>query len=100
PVRAETAERITVQPDGSLVVSRRASRVDRYQLARFTTWKRPATLAGDPYVYQLDAQGIRQAERQGISVSQIGSFVNRLLDGGPVPTVIASLLENWRTGPA
>ncbi len=100
PTPIENEERITVQPDGSLVVSRRASRVDRYQLARFSTWKRPATLAGDPYIYQLDAQGIRQAERQGISVPQIGSFVNRLLDGGPVPTAIASLLENWRTGPA
>ncbi len=99
PTSSEPEERITVQPDGSFLVSRRASSVDRFQLARFTTWNRPGTLAGDPYVYQLDAQGIRQADQQGISVSQIVSFINRLLDGSPAPAVIASLLENWRTGP-
>jgi hypothetical protein len=98
PMPNEVDEKIIIQPDGTFIATRRVSRMDRFQLARFTTWQKPATLAGEPYLYRLDAQGIQRAEDQGVTVANIGTFVNRLLDGSPMPSAIGSLLENWRSG--
>jgi hypothetical protein len=100
PMPNEVDEKITVQPDGTFIATRRVSRMDRFQLARFTTWQKPATLSGEPYIYRLDAQGIQRADGQGVTVANIGTFVNRLLEGNPMPPAIGSLLENWRSGAA
>lgn len=74
PAPAETEDKITAQNDGTLIVTRKSSRLDRFQLARFTTWAKPATLKGDPYLYKLDAHGIQRAADQGINTEQIGAF--------------------------
>ncbi len=96
PTPPEPEEKITVQEDGTLLISRKTSRVDRFQAARFTTW----VTAGDPYIYRLDAEGIQQAAEQGINTGHIASFINRALGDSPIPPSIAHLLDNWRTGPA
>jgi hypothetical protein len=100
PTPNETEDKIVVQPDGTLLASRKVARIDRFQLARFTTWLKPATLTGDPYVYRLDAQGIQRADAQGVNTGHIATFINRIMDGTPVPAAITKMLENWRTGPA
>jgi hypothetical protein len=96
PNPAETEDKITVKDDGTLLVSRKVPRVDRFQAARFTTW----VSAGDPYVYRLDAEGIQQAAAQGINSGHISSFISRALGDAPPPPNIAQLLDNWRSGPA
>lgn len=95
---AEAEDKIVVQQDGTLVASRKVPRIDRFQLARFTTWAQPASLKGDPYVYRLDAAGIQRASDQAITTEHISTFIKRVLDGAPVPPVIAKLLETWRSG--
>ncbi|HEX2621201.1 MAG TPA: hypothetical protein VHL11_13665, partial [Phototrophicaceae bacterium] len=98
PQPPETEDKITVQPDGTLIASRKVPRLDRFQMARFTTWIHPATLKGDPYTYRLDAPGIQRASDQAITTEHIGAFIKRVLDGGAVPPPMAKLLETWRSG--
>lgn len=100
PSPAETDEKVVVQPDGTLIATRRVPRIDRFQMARFTTWYSPATLEGAPYTYRLNAQGIQQAEAQGITTGHIHAFVTRMLDGASLPAPITHLLEVWQAGPA
>ncbi|MEZ4671268.1 MAG: hypothetical protein R3E39_25470 [Anaerolineae bacterium] len=96
PTPADPEDKITIKDDGTLLISRKVPRVDRFQAARFTTWGP----AGDPYTYKLDAAGIQQAAGQGINVGHISSFVARALGDAPVPTAITRLLENWQSGPS
>ncbi len=94
PTPTEPEDKIIVKDDGTLLISRKVSRVDRFQAARFTSW----VSAGDPYTYKLDGAGIQQAAEQGINTGHIASFISRVLGDAPVPANIARLLENWRGG--
>lgn len=94
PAPPEPEGKIEVQEDGTLLVSRRVSRIDRFQVARFASW----VSAGDPYTYRLDGPGIAQADRQGINTGHISAFLKRALGEEPVPMKIAMLLQNWQGG--
>lgn len=96
PTPADPEDKIIVKDDGTLLISRKVPRVDRFQAARFTTWG----AAGDPYTYKLDAAGVQQAAEQGINTGHISSFISRALGDAPVPPTLARLLDNWRSGPA
>lgn len=95
PTPPEPEDKITVQEDGTLLVPRKVSRIDRFQVARFTTWATP----GDPYTYRLDGPGIAQADRQGINTGHISAFLKRALGEEPLPSKIAQLLQSWQSGP-
>jgi hypothetical protein len=90
PAPTEQEEKVVVQQDGTLIASRKVSRIDRFQAARFTTW---GAVSSDKYVYKLDNAGIQQAAKQGIEPSHIASFITRSLDNGTLPPTIARLLE-------
>jgi len=94
PQPPEPNENILVRDDGVLIASRKVSRLDRFQVARFTTWGD----GGAPYHYRLDAAGIKQAEGQGINIGHIKTFLTRHLDGQALPPVIARLLDSWQGG--
>jgi len=94
PNPADPEDKITVKDDGTLLISRKVTRVDRFQAARFTSW----VSAGDPYVYRLDAAGIQQAGDQSINTGHIASFISRALGDAPLPAAIAQLLDNWSGG--
>jgi hypothetical protein len=94
PAPPETEDKVIVEEDGTLRVSRRVPRIDRFQVARFTTWGQP----GDPYNYILDGPGIAQAARQGINTGHISAFLKRMLEDKPLPTKIERLLQGWQGG--
>ena len=94
PQPAEPPTKIDVRNDGSLRVSRRVDRFERFQLARFAR----CLSAGDPYIYLLDAPGIQRAAAQGITTAHIQAFVARQLAGNPMPQPIVKLLRNWQDG--
>jgi hypothetical protein len=96
PTPADPPDKIIVENDGTLRVSRKIERLDRFQIARFTIWGE----AGDPYTYKLDARGIEQARQQGIHIEHINSFMERIMGDTPMPRQVRQLLENWRTGPS
>ncbi|MBI1257908.1 MAG: hypothetical protein GC204_10590 [Chloroflexi bacterium] len=95
PNPPEQADKIEVQNDGTILMSRKVPRIDRFQLARFTSWES----AGGTYSYRLDPPGIERAARQGINVGHIGAFITRALGETSLPPSVARLLDNWKTGP-
>jgi len=96
PTPPDPQDKVVVRDDGTLLVSRKVSRIDRFQVARFTSWVSP----GDPYTYKLDARGVSRAAGQGINTNHISAFISKQLNDAPLPPTIARLLESWRAGPA
>ncbi len=95
PYPPDPSELITINDDGVFVVSRRVSRVDRFQVARFTTWGTPDSAE---YYYRLDAEGIEMAGKQNITTGHILTFLKKHADGKPLPDRVNQLLENWQGG--
>ena len=99
PAPPEPEDKIGIQPDGTLLISRKVSRFERFQAMRFTTWMQPAE-SSEPFIYKLNAEGIRQAAEQNINTGHIAAFINRVLDGAQMPEAIARLLQVWEGGAA
>jgi len=96
PDPPEDRPHMTVQPDGTILAPRMASRYERFQLARITEWG----AAGDPYEYRLSATGLQRAIEQGVPVDAIRAFLRRT-SGDRVPESILRLLAQWeQTGDA
>ena len=96
PAPPDPDDKISVRDDGTILVSRKIARVDRFQVARFTTWG----AAGDPYAYRLDGAGIQQAAEQGITPAHIVSFLGRTMGDAPLPAAVKRLLDQWERGPS
>jgi hypothetical protein len=98
PKPADPPEAIIIEPDGRLRVSRKVARVDRFQAMRFSEWQpAPPLDENAPYLYQLTAAGIAQADAQGINTGHISAFLARF-SGGALPEKIERLLQTWRGG--
>lgn len=99
PSPPEDPEPITVNADGTLLVSRKASRLDRFQAARFTSWADAPPLGSDAaFTYKLDRAGVAQADAQGIETTHIRAFLGRMLGDTPLPERVEQVLANWRGG--
>ncbi|MEL6271684.1 MAG: hypothetical protein AAFR22_17895, partial [Chloroflexota bacterium] len=97
----DAPEPVIVEDDGTLLVTRKVSRIDRFQVARFTTWETaPAPDSGDPFAYVLDMSGVRQADTQGINTGHITTFLRRMLGDDPVPEKIERVLRAYQSGDA
>ena len=94
PPVAEQPAPFGARDDGALLVSRRANRFERFQLARFAR----CLQAADPYIYMIDGESIERAEAQGISRQQIHTFITKQLAGSPLPLPVIKLLRDWGTG--
>ncbi|MGV2435098.1 MAG UNVERIFIED_CONTAM: helicase-associated domain-containing protein [Anaerolineae bacterium] len=99
PQPNEESEAIIVQADNSILASRKLSRIDRFQLARFTSWEvAPSLMSGQPYLYRLTPDGLSAAEAQGIEVAHITAFIKRAAQLATVPAHVEQLLQNWEAG--
>lgn len=99
PTPQDTPEPIVMTDDGKLFVSRKVSRVDRFQVARFTTWETVHALGEEkPFEYALNGRGIKRADEQGITTDHIRKFLTRVLEDEPIPDSIAHLLDQWQSG--
>lgn len=96
PSPQEQPDKIDVQPDGTILVSRKVPRIDRFQVARFASW----VSSGQTYTYKLDGESIQRAGRQGINVGHISAFLVKALDDAPLPQPVNRLLETWKGGAA
>jgi hypothetical protein len=94
PGRPEQPEPLAIGADGVIGVSRKASRLERYTVARFTSW-----LDGDPpYQYRLDADGLERAAGQGITLELIRKFLEHHAPENQVPPSILRFLDDWKQG--
>ncbi len=91
PAQPEQEGGLTLLDDGTLEVSRRVSRYERFQLARFTEW----LSAGEPYRYRFSLRGLRRASIQGIEGRHVRAFLSRALGTEALPTGVTTLLERW-----
>ena len=99
PDPPEEPEPITVGTDGTLTVSRKVSRLDRFQAARFTSWGDAPPLGSEAaFSYKLDRAGVAQADAQGIETTHIRAFLGRMLGDDPLPERIEQVLTHWRGG--
>ncbi len=94
PNPPDQPDKIELQPDGVIQVSRKVARIDRFQLARFTSWEEISS----GYTYRLDPAGIERGAQQGINVGHIGAFITRATGDQALPPGIERLLNNWKTG--
>ena len=91
PAQPDPEAAPVLHDDGTLEVSRRLSRYDRFQIARFTEW----LSAGEPYRYRLSAAGLRRAAIQEIEPRHVRAFLSRALGGEALPAAIEALLARW-----
>lgn len=91
PAQPEPDETLVVQDDGTVEVSRRLSRYERFQVARFTEW----LSAGDAYRYRFSLRGLRRAAVQGIEPRHVQAFLSRALGSDTLPAKLEALLERW-----
>jgi hypothetical protein len=101
PKVADDSEPIIVEDDGTLLVSRKVPRIDRFQVARFTSWEdAPDPASGEPFVYVIDVPGVRRADAQGINTGHITAFLSRWLGDDPIPERIGRVLRSAQSGAA
>jgi len=94
PTPPENVEKISLKDDGTILVPRKATRIDRFQAARVATW----ISSGDPFAYRLDGASISKAAEQGINVGHISGFLTKAAGDQPLPDSMKRLLESWRGG--
>ncbi|MEO0564615.1 MAG: hypothetical protein AAF125_21100, partial [Chloroflexota bacterium] len=93
----ETAEPAVVREDGTLQLSRKVSRLDRFQVSRFTSWREaPPPTSDAAFEYVIDRPGVAQADAQEIQVDHIRAFLGRVLGDDPIPERIETVLSNYR----
>jgi hypothetical protein len=90
PQATETQSSLVFEGAERFRVARAFNRYERFQLARFTDWES----AGDPYLYRLTAESLRRAERQGIKIEHIRTFLKRATQNN-IPPETLTLLEQW-----
>lgn len=92
PVEQEAHAPLVVQPDGTLVVSARTRRIDRFQAARVSEM---LPLQPDkPFVYRLTPSALTRARQQGIKLHKVVQFLERAGER-PLPASTKRALERW-----
>ncbi|MBN1966344.1 MAG: helicase-associated domain-containing protein [Anaerolineae bacterium] len=91
PAPSEGEASVTLQEDGTALATRRLSRYDRFQLARFTEWLN----VGDAYRYKISPRGLRRAAIQNITIAHIRAFLERTVKAEALPASVETLLARW-----
>ncbi|MCS6869874.1 MAG: helicase-associated domain-containing protein, partial [Anaerolineae bacterium] len=89
---------ITVDADGTCRAVRATNRYERFQLARFTNWIGGVS-STEGYQYLITAESVARAQKQGVRVEQIITFLRRVT-GDKVPTNVIQQLQTWATAQA
>lgn len=91
PAVPETDEPMKLNTDGTILISRKVSRIDRFQAMRFTQWEGKAN-PNMPYTYKLTQESIARASEQDITADHIATFLKRITNNAPLPASVAKLL--------
>ncbi len=104
PSPADPAPYVRIDEQGVISVPTALSRYDRLQIARFAAWisapppKRGSRDDDSVYQYRLTPQAIQRSATDGISLSQIIPFVQRV-SGQSIPNNVMKMLSNWQESP-
>lgn len=84
-----SAPTIRILPDFTVRVPPGFPCLDRFRLARFTTWQ-----ASSPsFQYRITQRALRRAQAAGIDARRVLDFLHRVADG--VPPNVARALQKW-----
>ena len=91
----DTAGQLVVLPDFTLEIPADAPLIDRFRVARFTTWepvvRQPALL----FRYRITQTGLRRAARQGITAERVLIYLQEQC-GEALPGNVAAALAGWK----
>lgn len=92
PPAGPEATLLTVQPDFTLPVPAGAALLDRFRVARFTTWQGITWDAGQPtFIYRISQSGLQRAAQQGIDASRVLAFLQER--AAELPANVVKALE-------
>ncbi|MEI2692178.1 MAG: hypothetical protein V9H69_21720 [Anaerolineae bacterium] len=92
---APEAAALTVQPDFTVLVPGDAALLDRFRVARFTTWQGATQAEGQPvFSYRISQTGLHRAAQQGIDTARVLAFLQTR--AAPLPANVAAALERRR----
>jgi hypothetical protein len=83
-------EPLVARSDARLSARRLVPRRVRYQISRFCEWEKETP---DDYQYRINSASLSRARKQGLTVSQLISMINRYAN--PVPPSLIKALERW-----
>ena len=85
-----------VLPDFAVEIPADAPLIDRFRVARFTTWE-PIVHAAEPlFRYRITQTGLRRAARQGIPAERVLAYLRERC-GEALPANVAAALAGWQT---
>lgn len=83
---------LSVQPDFTVLIPAGASLLDRFRVARFTTWQGATWDAGQPvFTYRISQTGLSRAAQQGIDAGRVLAFLQAR--AAILPANVAKALE-------
>ncbi len=88
---------LTVQPDFTVLVPGDAALLDRFRVARFTTWQGAMLTAGQPsFTYRISQTGLHRAAQQGVGTARVLAFLQAR--AASLPANVAAALERRGDG--
>jgi hypothetical protein len=83
---------LSVQPDFTVLAPAGASLLDRFRVARFTTWQGATWDAGQPvFTYRISQTGLGRAAQQGVDAGRVLAFLQAR--AASLPANVAKALE-------
>ncbi|MEZ4769894.1 MAG: hypothetical protein R2844_15860 [Caldilineales bacterium] len=96
PVESPCAGRPVVLSDFTVEVPADAPLIDRFRVARFTTWEPVVDGAAPLFRYRITQTGLRRAARQGVSPERVLAYLRERC-GEALPANVAAALAGWQT---
>ncbi len=87
----EETGQLTILRNGQITCPRKISRATRYQLARFSEW---LGINDKGYQYQLTADSLQNAVRQGLQIEQLLTLLTRHTSSN-LPKSLVTSLQRW-----
>jgi hypothetical protein len=89
----EESQPVLVGSDGRLEMPPLVPRFARYQLSRFTEWRR---LGSDRFTYQLTPASLQAAAEQGLELKHLRSLLRKYGKPG-IPPALQKALSRWES---
>jgi hypothetical protein len=87
---------LVVQPDFTILAPAGVALLERFRVARFTTWLQTTWDAGQPiFTYRISQTGLRRAAQQGIDAGRVLDFLQARAVA-PLPANVVKALERRR----
>ena len=96
PPSFESPGQPAVLPNFAIEVPAEAPLIDRFRIARFTTWEPVARHPELVFRYRITQTGLRRAARQGITAERVLDYLRERC-GESLPANVAAALADWQT---